>query len=93
MSISSKRYGFFDSHPGVCLAPFAAAVAFLAYENLATLATARTSVGGPWLVSACIGALCGLAALAVFRRPRPRGQASPRHDRPGHPHRDRVAHL
>ena len=66
MSTSSKRYGFFDLHPGVCLAPFAAAVAFLGYENLATLATARTSVGGPWLVSAFVGALCGLAALAVF---------------------------
>ncbi len=65
-SASSKRYGFFDLHPGICLAPFAAAVAFLAYENLATLATARTSVGGPWLVSAFVGALCGLAALAVF---------------------------
>ena len=65
-SASSKRYGFFDLHPGVCLAPFAAAVAFLAYENLATLATVRTSVGGPWLVSAFVGALCGLAALAVF---------------------------
>jgi hypothetical protein len=62
----SKRYGFFDLHPGVCLAPFAAAVAFLAYENLATLATARTSVGGPWLVSAVIGALGALAALAVL---------------------------
>lgn len=66
MSTSSKRYGFFDLHPGVCLAPFAAAVAFLAYENLAALATARTSVGGPWLSSALIGALGGLAALAVF---------------------------
>ena len=66
MPTQYKRYGFFDLHPGVCLAPFAAAVAFLAYENLATLATARTSVGGPWLVSAFIGALCGLAALAVF---------------------------
>jgi hypothetical protein len=66
MSTSNKRYGFFDLHPGICLAPFAAAVAFLAYENLTTLATARTSVGGPWLVSAFIGALCGLAALAVF---------------------------
>jgi hypothetical protein len=66
MSTSSKRDGFFGSHPGVCLAPFAAAVAFLAYENLATLATARTSVGGPWLVSAFVGALCGLATLAVF---------------------------
>ena len=66
MPAQYKRYGFFDLHPGVCLAPFAAAVAFLAYENLATLATARTSVGGPWLVSAFIGALCGLAALAVF---------------------------
>jgi hypothetical protein len=66
MSTSGKRYGFFESHPGVCLAPFAAAVAFLAYENFATLATARTSVGGPWLVSALIGAFCGLATLAVF---------------------------
>ena len=66
MSTSSKRYGFFDLHPGICLAPFAAAVAFLAYENVATLATARTSVGGPWLVSAFVGALFGLAALAVF---------------------------
>ena len=66
MSTSSKRYGFFDLHPGVCLAPFAAVVAFLAYENLATLATARTSVGGPWLVSALIGAFGGLAALAMF---------------------------
>src|ERR1700722_14740005 len=66
MSTSSKRYSFFDLHPGVCLAPFAAAVAFLAYENLATLATARSSVGGSWLVSAFAGTLCGLAALAVF---------------------------
>ena len=67
MSTSSKRYGFFDLHPGVCLAPFVAAVAFLAYVNLATLATARTSVGGPWLVSAFIGAFCGLAALPSAR--------------------------
>ncbi|MGH3292011.1 MAG: hypothetical protein ACRDP7_09415, partial [Trebonia sp.] len=66
MSASSKRYGFFELHPGVCLAPFVAGVVYLAYENLATLATARTTVGGPWLVSAFIGALCGLAALAVF---------------------------
>jgi hypothetical protein len=66
MSASSKRYGFFDLHPGVCLAPFGAAVAFLAYESLATLATARASVGGPWLVSAFVGVLCGLATLAVF---------------------------
>ena len=66
MSASSKRYSFFDLHPGVCLAPFAAAVAFLACENLAALATVRTSVGGPWLVSAFAGTLCGLAALAVF---------------------------
>ena len=66
MSASSKRYSFFDLHPGVCLAPFAAAVAFLAYENLATLATARTSAGGSWLVSALAGTLCALAALAVF---------------------------
>jgi hypothetical protein len=65
MSASNKRDGFFELHPGVCLAPFVAGVVYLAYENLATLATARTSVGGPWLVSAFIGALCGLAALAV----------------------------
>ena len=93
MATSSKRYGFFDSHPGVCFAPFAAAVAFLAYENLATLATARTSVGR---ALAGVGLHRGplrAGGPGLVRRPRPRGQASPRHDRPGHPHRDRVAHL
>jgi hypothetical protein len=65
MRARNKRYGFFDLHPGVCLAPVAAVTAFLAYENFSTLSTARSSVGGPWLVSALIGAVCGLVALAA----------------------------
>jgi hypothetical protein len=65
MPARNKGYGFFDLHPGACLAPFAAVTAFLAYENFSTLSTARSSVGGPWLVSAVTGAVCGLLALAA----------------------------
>ena len=61
-----KRYGFLDPHPEVILGPFAAAFGFLAYLNLATLARARPTVGGAWLVSACSGAACGIAVLAVL---------------------------
>lgn len=65
MPVRSKRYGFFDLYPGVCLAPFVALAVFLAYVNFSTLAAARASVGGPWLVSALAGAAGGLALLAA----------------------------
>jgi hypothetical protein len=61
-----SRYGFMDQHPEAVLGPFAAAFGFLAYLNLATLATARSTVGGGWLASALLGAACGIAVLAAL---------------------------
>ena len=61
-----KRYGFLDQHPEAILGPFAVAFGFLAYLNLATLATARPTVGGGWLASALLGAACGIAVLAAL---------------------------
>jgi hypothetical protein len=49
MPTQYKRYGFLDQHPEAILGPFAAAFGFLAYLNLATLATARPTVSGGWL--------------------------------------------
>jgi len=46
MPAQYKRYGFLDQHPEAILGPFAAAFGFLAYLNLAALATARPTVGG-----------------------------------------------
>ena len=61
-----QRYGFLDQRPEAVLGPFAAAFAFLAYLNLAALATARPTVGGGWLASALLGAACGIAVLAAL---------------------------
>ena len=66
MPTQYKRYGFLDQHPEAILGPFAAAFGFLAYLNLATLATARPTVGGGWLASALLGAACGIAVLAAL---------------------------
>jgi hypothetical protein len=66
MPTQYKRFGFLDQHPEAVLGPFAAAFGFLAYLNLATLATARPTVGGGWLASALLGAACGIAILAAL---------------------------
>jgi hypothetical protein len=66
MPTQYERYGFLDQHPEAILGPFAAAFGFLAYLNLATLATARPTVGGGWLASALLGAACGIAVLAAL---------------------------
>jgi hypothetical protein len=66
MPAQYQRYGFLDQHPEAILGPFAAAFGFLAYLNLATLATARPTVGGGWLASALLGAACGIAVLAAL---------------------------
>ena len=66
MPTQYQRYGFLDQRPEAILGPFAAAFGFLAYLNLATLATARPTVGRGWLASALLGAVCGIAVLAAL---------------------------
>ena len=66
MPAQYKRYGFLDQHPEAILGPFAGAFGFLAYLNLATLATARPTVGRGWLASALLGAVCGISVLAAL---------------------------
>jgi hypothetical protein len=68
MPTQYKRYGFLDQRPEAILGPFAAVFGFLAYLNLATLATARPTVGGGWLASALLGAACRPGRVGGLRR-------------------------
>lgn len=77
MPTQYKRYGFLDQHPEAILGPFAAAFGFLAYLNLATLATGRPTVGGGWLASALLGGRVRDRGPGRARAPAPRGQALP----------------
>jgi hypothetical protein len=66
MKSVNGRYSFLERHPEAFLVPSAALFAFLAYLNLAKLASSRASVGADWLASAILGCACAIALLAAL---------------------------
>lgn len=64
MRTHGGRYGFLERHPEAFLIPSAVLFAFIAYLNLAKLATSHSAVGASWLASAAIGCACGIAVVA-----------------------------